>query len=131
MRHFKIKTIFSYVVVAALIFGFSISCKNDDKTGSEDGIPSQYNGYYKGETATGTGIYIWLHVQNGEAGQAFGTATDTTEAFTYAQFTGSGNTYVASGDAGQVRLTFSSDGNSVEMVITGATGMTVNLTKSS
>ena len=46
MRHFKIKTIFSYLVVAALIFGFSISCKNKDKRGSESGIPAQYDGYY-------------------------------------------------------------------------------------
>ena len=33
----NIKTIFSYVVVAALISGLILSCKNDDKTGSGDG----------------------------------------------------------------------------------------------
>ena len=36
MRHFKIKNIFSYVVVAALVMALSISCKNEDKTGSGD-----------------------------------------------------------------------------------------------
>ena len=126
----NIKTIFSYLVVAALIFGFSISCKNEDKMGTP--IPAQYNGYYKGETVAGSGSYMWLHVQNGEVGQTSGNATEPTATFTYVQFTGSGNTYSASDDVNRVTLTFSSDGNSVTMVVSsGGMGMTVNLTKSS
>ena len=34
----NIKTIFSYVVVAALISGLILSCKNDDKTGGGGGV---------------------------------------------------------------------------------------------
>ena len=113
----NIKTIFSYLVVAALIFGFSISCKNEDKTGSESGIPSQYNGYYKSEMVTVSGSYMWLHVQNGEAGQATGETQPTT--FQYLPFTGSGNTYSASGDGMEIKLVFND--NSVTMTVTGIT----------
>ena len=37
MRHFKIKNIFTYMVVGALVAALSISCKNEDKTGGGGG----------------------------------------------------------------------------------------------
>ena len=37
MKHFKNKKIFTYMVVGALVMALSISCKNEDKTGSGDG----------------------------------------------------------------------------------------------
>ena len=50
MRHFKIKNIFSYMVVAALVMALSISCKSNEEPAKVE-IPSQYYGtWYYGDT---------------------------------------------------------------------------------
>ena len=40
MKNSKNKKLFTYMVVGALVMALSISCKNNDKTGSEGGISS-------------------------------------------------------------------------------------------
>ena len=37
---YNFKKLFTYMVVGALVMALSISCKNNDKTGSEGGISS-------------------------------------------------------------------------------------------
>ena len=126
----NIKTIFSYLVVAALIFGFSISCKNKDKTGSESGIPAQYDGYYVSDIVDAEGDYYWLHVRNGEAGEGYSTSnTVYPTTFDYLPFTGSGTTYSISGNGNKIVLTFSSDDNTVTMDVSGTSSTTINLKK--
>ena len=40
MKNSKNKKLFTYMVVGALVIALSVSCKNNDKTGSEGGISS-------------------------------------------------------------------------------------------
>ena len=54
MRHFKIKNIFSYVVVAALVAALSISCKSNEDPSSDWVTHSSHpqSGTYKGVAAS-------------------------------------------------------------------------------
>ena len=58
MRHFKIKNIFSYVVVAALVAALSISCKSNeepkDNTHSNHPPSGEYKGTVGSTTVTAT-----------------------------------------------------------------------------
>ena len=58
MRHFKIKNIFSYMVVAALVAALSISCKSNeepkDNTHSNHPSSGTYTGTVGSSSSTGT-----------------------------------------------------------------------------
>ena len=56
MKHFKIKNIFSYMVVATLVMALSISCKNEGTTGSGN-IVDHTNQNYKPQGIYTNGFY--------------------------------------------------------------------------
>ena len=63
MRHFKIKNIFSYVVVAALVIALFISCKSNEEPAKVE-IPSQYYGTWVYGVTTNEALIIKVEYDN-------------------------------------------------------------------
>ena len=63
MRHFKIKNIFSYLVIAALVTALSISCKSNEEPAKVE-IPSQYYGTWVYGVTTNEALIINVEYDN-------------------------------------------------------------------
>ncbi|MEI0605237.1 hypothetical protein R4K55_13560 [Brachyspira alvinipulli] len=107
----KLLTIFLSLFLVGIL---SVSCSNNDKTGSS-GI-EQYNGNTYVSEATGDGSYIWISIKNGKVG-IMGNKSNTSEPsyLGYMNVTGSGTDYKFWSDdrSTEGTLKFTSDGSSV------------------
>ena len=122
MRHFKIKTIFSYVVVAALVIALSISCKSNEEPSTPE--LSQYAGVYASDNkdfGSSENQYFVIRINSDNTvdygvsdSKSFSTINGTFPAYFFISSDSSFNLKLTAdkiiADAG---LTFSSDGNTI------------------
>ena len=122
MRHFKSKTIFSYVVVAALVIALSISCKSNEEPSTPE--LSQYAGVYASDNkdfGSSENQYFVIRINSDNTvdygvsdSKSFSTINGTFPAYFFISSDSSFNLKLTAdkiiADAG---LTFSSDGNTI------------------
>ena len=133
MRISKTKKIL--IAALSLILLFSVSCGNDDKTGSTTGggtIPSEHNGKIYKQDTTSSGNIFWLQIKDGEiyreeTGENDSKPTEFTTKIrdmllpnVKAEITIEGNTYIYTfGEISKITFKFTEDWNSVVMTDAG------------